>query len=37
MVDRETYGIVKSFCWEDPLDEDGGTVLAATARIREDG
>ena len=35
MVDRETYGCVKCFCYlGDTLDGDGGTDLAATARIR---
>ena len=35
MVDGETYGCVKSFCYlEDILDGDGGTDLAATARFR---
>ena len=35
MVDRETYGYVKSFCYlGDTLDRDGGADLAATARIR---
>ena len=35
MVDRETYGCVKNFCYlGDSLDGDGGADLAATARIR---
>ena len=35
MVDRETYGYVKSFCYQgDALDGDGGADFAATARIR---
>ena len=35
MVDGETYGCVKGFCYlGDTLDGDGGAVLAATARIR---
>ena len=35
VVDEETYGCVKSFCYlGDTLDEDGGTDLTATARIR---
>ena len=35
MVDGETYGCVKSFCnLGDTLDGDGGSDLAATARIR---
>ena len=35
MVDGETYGCVKSFCYlGDTLDGDGGADLAATARIR---
>ena len=35
MVDGETYGYVKSFCYlGDTLDGDGGADLAATARIR---
>ena len=35
MVDGETYGCVKSFCYlGDTLDGDGGAALAATARIR---
>ena len=35
MVDEETYGCVKSFCYlGDTLDEDGGADLAATAIIR---
>ena len=35
MVDGETYGCVKSFCYlGDTLDRDGGADLAATARIR---
>ena len=35
MVDRETYGCVRSFSYlGDTPDEDGGTDLAATARIR---
>ena len=34
MVDGETYGCVKSFCYlRDTLDGDGGADLAATARI----
>ena len=36
VMDRETYGSVKSFCnLGDTLDGDGGADLAATARIRE--
>ena len=35
IVDGETYGCVKSFCYlGDTFDGDGGTDLAATARIR---
>ena len=35
MVDGETYECVKSFYnLGDTLDGDGGTALAATARIR---
>ena len=35
MVNGETYECVKSFCYlGDILDGDGGTDLAATARIR---
>ena len=35
MVDGETYECVKNFCYlGDTLDGDGGTDLAATARIR---
>ena len=35
VVDGETYGCVKSFCYlADTLDGDGGADLAATARIR---
>ena len=35
MVDGETYGRVKSFCYlGDILDGDGGADLAATSRIR---
>ena len=35
MVDGETYGCVKRFCYlGDTLDGDGGADLAATARIR---
>ena len=35
MVDGETYGCVKRFCYlGDTLDGDGGTDLAAIARIR---
>ena len=35
IVDGETYGCVKSFCYlGDTLDGDGGADLAATARIR---
>ena len=35
MVDRETHECVKRFCYlGDTLDGDGGTDLAATARIR---
>ena len=35
MVDGETYGCVKSFCYlGDTLDGDVGTDLAATARIK---
>ena len=34
VVDKETYGRVKSFCYlRDTLDGDGGANLAATARI----
>ena len=35
MVDGETYGCVKSFCYMgDTLDGDGEANLAATDRIR---
>ena len=35
MVDGDTYGCVKSFCYlGDSLDGDGGADLAATPRIR---
>ena len=35
MVDGETYGCVKSFCYMgNTHDGDGGAVLAVTARIR---
>ena len=35
MVDGETYGCVKRFCYlRDTLDGDGGADLVATARIR---
>ena len=35
VVDGETYGCVKSFCYlRDTLDGDGGADLAATASIR---
>ena len=35
MVDGETYGWVKSFCYMgDTLDGDGGADFADTARIR---
>ena len=35
MVDGETYGCVKSFCYlGDTLDGDCGADLAATSRIR---
>ena len=35
MIDGETYGCVKSFCYlGDTLDRDCGADLAATARIR---
>ena len=35
MVDGETYGCVKSFCYlGDTLNGDGGADHAATARIR---
>ena len=35
MVDGQTYECVNSFCYlEDTIDGDGGTDLAATARIR---
>ena len=35
MVDGETYGCVKSFCYlGDTLDGDGGADRAATVRIR---
>ena len=35
VVDRKTYGCVKSFCYlGDTLDGDGGADIAATARIR---
>ena len=33
MVDGETYGCVKSFCYMGDI-LDGGAHLAATARIR---
>ena len=34
MVDRETYGCVKSICYlGDTIDGDGGADFAATARI----
>ena len=37
MVDGETYGRVKNFCYlGDTLDGDGGANLAATARIRNE-
>ena len=37
MVDGETYGCVKSFCYlGDTLDGHGGADLAATARIRNE-
>ena len=36
VVDGETYGCVKSFCYlGDTLDGDGGADLAATARSRK--
>ena len=36
MLDGETYGWVKSFCYlGDTLDGDGGADLAATVRIRK--
>ena len=36
VVDGETYGCVKSFCYlGDTLDGDGGAYLAATVRIRK--
>ena len=34
MVDGVTYGCVKSVCYLDTLDGDGGAALAVTARIR---
>ena len=35
MVDGDTYGCVKSFCYlGNTLDGDGGADLAAIARIR---
>ena len=35
VVDGDTYGCIKSFCYlGDTLDEDGGADLAVTARIR---
>ena len=36
VVDGETYGCVKSFCYlgDTLLDGDGGAGLAATTRIR---
>ena len=35
VIDGETYGCVKSFCYlGDTLDGDGGADLTATARIR---
>ena len=35
MVDGETHGCVKIFCYlGDTLDGDGGADLAATARMR---
>ena len=35
MLDGETYGCVKCFCYmEDTLDGDGGVDLTATGRIR---
>ena len=35
MVNGETYGCVKSFCYlVDTLDGDGGADLAATARYK---
>ena len=35
MVDGETYGCAKRFCYMgDTLDGDGGADVAATARIR---
>ena len=35
VVDGETYGCVKSFCYlGGTLDGDGGAGLAATVRIR---
>ena len=35
VVDGETYGCLKRFCYlEDTSDGDGGADLAATARIR---
>ena len=35
VVDGETYGCVKRFCYlGDTLDGDGGADLVATARIR---
>ena len=35
MMDGETYGYVKSFCYQvGTLDGDGGADVAATARIR---
>ena len=36
MVDGETYGCIKSFCYlGDNLDGDSGSDLAATARIKK--
>ena len=35
MVDGETYGCIKSFCYlGNTLDEEGGADFTATARIR---
>ena len=38
MVDGETYGCVKSFCYlGDTLDGDDGEYFVATTRIRNGG
>ena len=35
MVDGETYGYIKSFCYlGESIEGDGGADIAATARIR---